>query len=117
MLDKLYYYKAVITGVYDGDTVTASFDLGMNIKREGLKVRLYGINAPELRGETLIEARASRDFLREKVLTKEVLIQTMRDKKGKYGRYLGRIWLANNEGWSCVNDTMVKEGFAVEKEY
>ena len=117
MLDNLYFYKAVITSVYDGDTITATFDLGMRIKREGLKVRLYGINAPELRGETLIEGRASRDFLRELILGKEAVIQTMKDKKGKYGRYLGKIWLEKDNQWLCVNDAMVKEGFAINKEY
>lgn len=114
MKDNLYYYKGVVTGVYDGDTVTISFDLGMKIKREGMKVRLYGIDSPELRGKTLIEARKSRDFLRAKVLGKSVIVQTIRDKKGKYGRYLANIWLERpDDSWSSVNDMMVSEGYAI----
>ena len=118
MIDNLFYYKGLITKVYDGDTVTVTFDLGMRVKREGLKVRLFGINAPELRGKTLIEARESRDFLRSKVLNKDVIIQTVRDKKGKYGRYLANIWVETPAGaWENVNDLMVSEGFAIQKQY
>lgn len=118
MLDNLFYYKGVITGVYDGDTVTVSFDLGMKVKREGLKVRLFGINAPELRGDTLIEARESRDFLRSSILNQSVIVQTIKDKKGKYGRYLAKIWKQNACGdWDSINDLMVSEGFASYRQY
>ena len=116
MIDNLYFYKGVITGVYDGDTVTISLDLGMKIKRDGLKIRLYGIDSPELRGKTLVKARESRDFLRSKVLDKSVLVQTIRDKKGKYGRYLANIWAESPDGsWCSINDLMVSEGYAIHR--
>ena len=116
MIDNLYFYKGVITGVYDGDTVTISLDLGMKIKRDGLKIRLYGIDSPELRGKTLIKARESRDFLRSKVLDGKVLVQTIRDKKGKYGRYLANIWAESPDGsWYSINDLMVSEGYAIHR--
>jgi micrococcal nuclease len=116
MNDSLYFYKGFITGVYDGDTVTASFDLGMRIKRDGLKIRLNGIDAPELRGKTLKKGRESRDFLRSKILNKDVIIQTIRDKKGKYGRYLANIWFKDSDdSWCSINDMMITEGFAVKR--
>jgi len=116
LIDNLYFYKGVITGVYDGDTVTISLDLGMKIKRDGLKIRLYGIDSPELRGKTLVKARESRDFLRSKVLNKNVIIQTIRDKKGKYGRYLANIWSESQDGsWHSINDLMVSEGHAIHR--
>lgn len=60
----------------------------------------------------------SRDFLRNLILDKEVMIQTIKDKKGKYGRFLGEIWLTNDDGTiSNVNDLMVSSGFAEYKEY
>ena len=117
MLDNLYFYKGNVTAVYDGDTITVTIDLGMMIKREGIKIRLYGINAPELRGDTLAKARESRDFLRSKVLDKEVLIQTIKDKKGKYGRYLGKIWIYEESSWVDINEMMVAEGYALERIY
>ena len=117
MKDSLYYYNASVTKVYDGDTITVTIDLGMNFYRKGIKLRLYGINAPELRGSSLKDARLSRDFLRSKVLGKKVLIQTIKDKKGKYGRYLAKIWIQENKEWSDINSIMVKEGYAVYKDY
>ena len=113
----LYYYRGLVKSVYDGDTITVSLDLGMNISRDKIKLRLFGINAPELRGSTLIEARGSRDFLRGLILNKEVLIQTIKDKKGKYGRYLANVWIIEDKAWININDKMVSEGYAVSKDY
>jgi micrococcal nuclease len=48
MLDKLYYYRAKISAVYDGDTCTADLDLGLSTIRKGEKIRLSRINAPEV---------------------------------------------------------------------
>ena len=117
MFDNLYYYKGTATSVYDGDTITVTLDLGMRIKRERIKIRLFGIDAPELRGESLLRGRESRDFLRSKILNKEVIIQTIRDKKGKYGRYLGKVWINEEGDWNNINDILVQEGYAVTKEY
>ena len=118
MLDKLYYYKANITAVYDGDTCTADIDLGLSTVRKGEKIRLSRINAPEVRGASRQEGLISRDFLRNLILDKEILIQTIKDKKGKYGRYLGEIWLINEDKTpSNINDLMVSSGFAEYKEY
>lgn len=117
MKDSLYHYKAIVTKVYDGDTITVSVDLGMNFYRKNTKIRLYEINAPELRGKTLKEARASRDYLRKMILNKEVVIQTFKDKKGKYGRYLANVWIKLDKKWSCINSIMVEEGYAVYKNY
>ena len=68
MNEKLYHYRALVTSVWDGDTITATIDLGLYTKKEKVKIRLYGINAPELKGKTLKDARKSRDFLRGLVL-------------------------------------------------
>ena len=110
----LYNYKADITAVYDGDTVTVDFDLGFGIKMHQQKIRLYGINAPEMRGKEKVAGKASRDALRELILGKEVTIQTFRDKKGKYGRWLGVI--STTDGID-VNKWLVDEGHAVIADY
>ena len=118
MLDKLYYYKANITAVYDGDTCTANLDLGLSTLRIGEKIRLSRINAPEVRGSSRQQGLISRDFLRNLILNKDILVQTIKDKKGKYGRYLGEIWLIDEDGsLTNVNDLMVSSGFAEYKEY
>ena len=118
MLDKLFYYKAYISSVYDGDTCTADIDLGMHTIRKGEKIRLSRINTPELRGIEREQGLISRDYLRNLIFEKEVLIQTIKDKKGKYGRFLGEIWQINDDGTLLnINDLMVSDGYAEYKEY
>jgi len=105
----MYEYKAIITSVYDGDTVTANIDLGFGVVLKKQKLRLYGINTPEVRGSSKEEGKKVRDLVREKILDKEVLIKTYRDKKGKYGRWLAEI-IHEEEN---INDWLITEGHAV----
>ena len=88
----MYTYNALITEVYDGDTVTAVIDLGLKISVTE-KLRLLDIDAPELRGSSREDGVKARDYLRRLILGKEVVISTVKDKKGKYGRYLATIFL------------------------
>jgi endonuclease YncB( thermonuclease family) len=109
----LYVYMAIVTAVYDGDTVTADIDLGMHIWATGEKLRLARIDAPEVRGEERAEGLKSRDWLREKINGKKVLIKTIKDKRGKYGRFLVEIYL---DGVN-LNDQLVEMGLAEYREY
>jgi len=78
------------------------------------KIRLARIDAPELRGETRDQGLKSRDCLRQLILNKEVFVETKKDIKEKYGRYLGEFWSLNGQGkYFNVNDKMLEEGFAV----
>ncbi|MEZ4778894.1 MAG: thermonuclease family protein [Flavobacteriaceae bacterium] len=104
----MYQYKAKIIDVYDGDTVTAVVDLGF-LHFQEMKLRLYGINTPELKGEERDRGLQIRDILRELILDKEVMIHSYKDKQGKYGRYLATIFL---EGLN-INNWLVDEGHAV----
>ena len=45
----MYEYKATVTKVYDGDTITVDFDLGFGIILKKQTIRLFGINTPEVR--------------------------------------------------------------------
>jgi micrococcal nuclease len=118
MDSNLYLYKAKIVSVYDGDTCRADIDLGLNTWIHNEKLRLLRINAPEIRGEERQAGLSARDFLRELISGKEVIIQTVKDRKGKYGRYLAEIWVEQEEGiWVNVNDLMVTDGFAEYKAY
>jgi endonuclease YncB( thermonuclease family) len=63
MDNNLYNYRAFVTGVYDGDSITVDIDLGFNNWMKNQKVRLYGINTPELRGEERPSGLIARDRL------------------------------------------------------
>ena len=112
-----YHYRATVTSVYDGDTCTVDLDLGLSITLHKQKICLNRINAPELRGRSQRRGRAARDFLRGVIQEKEVLLQTIKDRKGKYGRYLGEIWLKQGRRMVNVNDLLVTEGHAKFVEY
>ncbi len=111
-----YVYRARVEkpeDIYDGDTITVVIDLGFSIDFGELTLRLHGINAPEMRGAEKEAGRRSRDWLRERLAGKEFIVQTIRDRKGKYGRYLAIIWV---DGVN-VNEEMVALGLAEKKDY
>lgn len=118
MKNHLYYYLANVISVYDGDTIRADIDLGLSTWVKNEKIRLARINAPELRGLEREAGLKARDFLRELILGKEIVLQTIKDRKGKYGRYLAEIWLEQDDGkWINVNDRMVEVGHAAYHQY
>ncbi|MBV1888928.1 MAG: thermonuclease family protein [Proteobacteria bacterium] len=112
-MDNIYRYRGVVSSVYDGDTITVDIDLGFHVQMKKEKFRLYRINTPEVRGPEKEQGYVSRDWLRERILNKEIIIVTHKDKKGKYGRWLADVWI----GGICVNDELVDEGLAEYKNY
>ncbi|MFK7785354.1 MAG: thermonuclease family protein [Crocinitomicaceae bacterium] len=119
MNDFLYHYKARVLSVYDGDTARVAIDLGFGIEWKGsdgrgLSIRLFGLDAPEIRGSEREDGLKSRDALREKILEKTIVLKTIKDATGKYGRYLGVI--LSEEGLN-VNEWLIENGFAEAKEY
>ena len=103
----MYEYKAIVTAVYDGDTVTADIDLGFEVWLHGQKLRLLNINTPEVRGKTRAEGLIARDALRNRILGKEIIVKS--DRRGKYGRWLVEIIIDDEN----INDWLLKEGYAV----
>lgn len=107
----MYEYQATPLNVVDGDTVDLRVDLGFGVYRVD-RFRLLGINTPELHAKDPAERKRANDA-REKLAlllgTGPVVIQTVKDKQEKYGRYLARI-LANGMD---VNAELVHLGLAV----
>jgi len=114
---ELFHYTAQVQSVYDGDTCRVDIDLGLGIWLRNEKLRLVRINAPEMTGPEKPKGEASRDFLRELIDGRKVIIETVKDRRGKYGRYLAEIWVNENGGWVNVNDTLVLAGHAIYQEY
>jgi len=87
--------------VYDGDTLRLA---------NGTKVRLIGIDCPEMRDNDKLRADARRsgqelsrimaqgrqayDFTRELILGREVWLEYDLEKTDKYGRTLAYVWFA-----------------------
>ncbi len=86
-----YCYPVKVVSVYDGDTLTVQVDVGFGWKKEKLKVRLYGIDTPELRGsspEEKVLSRAAKAALLGMLETAELVILHSMTKPDKYGRCL-----------------------------
>jgi micrococcal nuclease len=108
----MYEYRAHVIKVYDGDTITVNLDLGFFTWIKNQTIRLSGINTPEIKGEERPNGLISRDRLRELILDKEVIIKTEKDSKGKYGRWLGTIYLDEVN----INEQLISEGLAEKYE-
>lgn len=112
---ELYYYNAFVKKVYDGDTITVDIDLGFNTILKNQKIRLYGINAPEVRGDSRKEGLETRDWLRTRILHKNIILRSRKHKKGKYGRWLGTVFTSLN--MSSINEELVAKGLAIKANY
>lgn len=115
----MYEYNAVVKSIYDADTITVDIDLGFYTWLNDQKVRLYGINAPEVRGEEKPEGLRSRDWVREHMpIGSRVRIQTVKSRlKGKYGRWLARIVVDEGDLSWILNDELVERGLAKVADY
>ena len=111
----MYTYKARLIRVIDGDTVDAEIDLGFDVFVRQ-RIRLYGINTPESRTTDLVEKEkglAAKQRLIE-LLPREFVVETILNKRGKYGRVLGILKVAGeDETLTNINDLLVEEGHAV----
>lgn len=104
-------YYAALHRVVDGDTVDVIVDLGFRISARK-RLRLAGIDAPELRGPERPEGLKTKEELCSKLSGREFIVRTSRDKKGKYGRWLAEIWLKAPEDKVSVNEWLVQMGLA-----
>lgn len=110
-MDRFYLYRAIVRSIWDGDSVRLDIDLGLWTWKHNEAIRLYGINAPEIRGEFRPDGLISRNWLRKKLPTgTEVMLKTHRDKSGKYGRLLGELKLPGEA--TTVNQQMLELGLA-----
>jgi micrococcal nuclease len=103
-----YWYTAHVLDVYDGDTITVNVDLGFGIFYNKMKLRLAGINTPEVRGEGKEQGIITKNWLQSKILNRVVKINTVKDVKEKYGRYLAYVYL----GEENLNESMIAAGLA-----
>ena len=115
MQKNYYLYKATVTRVVDGDTVDLEIDLGMSVFVKQ-RVRLARINTPETYGvkknsEEYKAGIKAKRRLEELLEGKEIALETVKDKKGKYGRYLGELYVLEKD-WTNINSLLIHEGHA-----
>jgi micrococcal nuclease len=95
-----YYY---VERVYDGDTL---------FLKDGMRVRLLGINAPELESRYRAEeagGSAARDWLREQIEGQKARLEFDQERHDHYGRWLAYVFTVEGEH---LNLRLVEEGLA-----
>jgi len=112
-VDPVWEYDVNIIRVIDGDTVVVDVNLGFGIWRRGEKIRLYGINTPEIYGVEKEEGLISKQYVKDKIEGKSILIYTVQDKTDLYGRRLAVLLV---EGLNLNRDIVV-QGLGEEKYY
>ena len=110
----MYEYRGKVTRVVDGDTIDVKIDLGFGITYD-IRLRLKGIDTPEIYGpsskEEYEEGMKAKNLVEKYILDRWVLIKTYKDRKGKYGRYIGDVFF---DGMSLV-DILKKYGYNTVK--
>jgi micrococcal nuclease len=127
----MYQYQAQIQKVVDGDTYVIDIDLGLTVWVRNEKIRLYGVDTPEVYGvkkdsEEYKKGKMASDFAKSLIKKgQQAIVETMKDAKGKYGRYLAVLYIQVPEevlegtenirsiaDYYCLNDLLVAKGHA-----
>ena len=103
----MFCYRAECVFVHDGDTLTVLVDLGFGTFRKE-RLRLLGLNCPE-RGTP--QGIAATEYTQAWFASgKSCQIQTVKDRREKYGRYLARVVSLDGR---CLNDDLLKHEMAL----
>ena len=109
----LWHYRATVTRIIDGDTIEVDIDLGFKTTLKKERIRLLGIDTPELRSRDESErarAKLAKEYVESVIpVGTEVRITTRKDEKGKYGRYLAQVRYKKEDGTEYLLDQSLRE--------
>jgi micrococcal nuclease len=110
----MYTYKAKLVRVINGDTLDIEIDLGFDIIIKQ-RLKLYGIDTPDSRSTNVDIKQKGLDVKQRlmDLLNKEFKVETILNKRGKYGRILGKIYVVVDNNEVCINELLVDEGLAI----
>lgn len=106
----MYEYKAKVTNVVDGDTIDCVVDVGFDVTAK-VRVRLNGIDTPELTGSEKEKGRVAKAYVESRILDKEITLQTY--AKDSFGRWLGKVLLDEGDREVNIGDELIFRGLAV----
>lgn len=108
--EDLYWYRANLVRVIDGDTYELDIDLGLKLTQRE-KVRLYGYDTWEVRGEHKEKGKAATLFVKYMLEgADEIYIKTHLDRSGKYGRLLVEVFTSLGRGWQSLGEQLKANG-------
>jgi len=109
-------HRGIVVKVYDGDTITVASRLDTESRWFTAKstlyrfrVRLRGIDTPEIKGSSEAEktkAKEARDALSAQIMGQEVVLRNLGNEK--YGRVLADVYFREVH----MNQWMLEQGYA-----
>ena len=124
-----YVRRLIDVRVIDGDTVEGTVDLGYYATLTKRKFRLFGINAYEVsrrgRWDDNLSVAEIEEHIRKGKLAKQlvielaqsakaVYIESIKSEQGKYGRWLARLWIIDQDDNKInVNDLLIEKNLAI----
>lgn len=103
-----YLWRAKLARVIDGDTVDMIIDTGFRTTRQE-RLRLSGVNAPEIEKDTKEEGLMSKHFVEgwfETDINEEFPFIVETFKSDSFGRYIARIWHTNDFHFGKINSDL-----------
>jgi micrococcal nuclease len=117
----MWEYRAHVVRVVDGDTIDVVTDLGFGLDGLAMRLRLLGVDAPEVTGPTADAGNAATAFTRSWLYQNKddndwILVTTIksrqdRDKADSFGRYLAMVWDMGRT--ANLNEALLTNGFGV----
>jgi micrococcal nuclease len=109
-----YHYSCKVIDIHDGDTIKVDIDLGFGVVLKNQTFRFFGINAPEIHGETKTAGLKTTAYVQQVLADKDIIIESIKDEKEKFGRWLGRIYYQDGEEWINLNQKLIDMELAVK---
>lgn len=111
----MYTYKAKLIKVIEGDTIDASVDLGFDINIR-LRIKMYGIITPDPRSKDLNEQEKAINVKSKllELIGNDFIVETIHNKRGKYGRTMGIVYIKHEGELVNVNQLLISQGLAQE---
>ena len=106
-------YPAKVERVIDGDTIVVDLSLGLGVVLNDQKIRFYGIDAWETRGEEREKGLLAKVYVEEQLASAatveiEIRPEWGRKGQGKYGRWMGVVYVDGEN----LNEELLDQGHA-----
>lgn len=109
-------FEAEVTKVVDGDTLDLTIFLGFDVS-VNIRVRLFGIDTPEVHGVKKESKEYKKGIKASEFVHgwlddngSNVVVETFKQKKGKYGRWIARIYSKDES--KILNEDLFTSGNA-----
>lgn len=106
----LHNYEAKLVRVIDGDTIELMIDVGFYFWYK-TKVRLLGVDTPEIKGETRDLGLVSKAYV-EEALGHATDMYVHTEKGDSFGRWLAELHYEYLGEWNYLNVELLDKGLA-----